>query len=291
MKGIVLAGGLGTRLRPLTWMMSKQLLPIYDKPMIYYPLATLMDAGIREVLFVSTKEDTPRIEQLLGNGSRLGMSFSYAIQEEPKGIAEAFIIGESFIDKSPITLILGDNLFYSPGLGRQIKQATQALSGATIFGYRVADPTRFGVLEFDSYGEVVGIIEKPASPPSNMAVTGLYCYDGSVVEKAKSLTLSARGEMEITDINNLYLHEKSLKASILDEKGSFWLDAGTSESLYRAGAFVQGQEELLGKKLGCIEEIAFLKGFISTSQFEKIAHLYGDNAYGQYLKARLKLCL
>tara|TARA_A100001015_G_C15015076_1_gene725095 strand:+ start:1101 stop:1970 length:870 start_codon:yes stop_codon:yes gene_type:complete len=289
MKGIVLAGGLGTRLRPLTWMMSKQLLPIYDKPMIYYPLATLMEAGIRDVLFISTPEDLPRIEQLLGCGKRFGMSFSYLEQKEPKGIAEAFLIGEAFLEEGPVTLILGDNLFYSEGLANALEEARIKEQGATIFGYKVADPHRFGVLELDAQGRVTGIIEKPIQPPSNYAVTGLYCYDSSIVAKAKSLTPSPRGELEITDINKLYLQENTLTASILDEKEAFWLDAGTSDTLYKAGQFVREKEIELGQKLGCIEQTAYCKRFISKSQFQELTHLYGDNAYGQYLMSQLKL--
>lgn len=291
MKGIVLAGGLGTRLRPLTWMMSKQLLPIYDKPMIYYPLATLMESGIREVLFISTPEDLPRIEQLLGCGKRFGMSFSYLAQKEPKGIAEAFLIGESFLEGDPVTLILGDNLFYSPGLAKALEEAQMKDQGATIFGYKVTDPHRFGVLDLDAKGRVTDIIEKPSCPLSNYAVTGLYCYDSSIVSKAKALTPSTRGELEITDINRLYLEENILTASILDEKEAFWLDAGTSDSLYRAGQFIREKEAELGQKLGCIEQIAYYKGFISESRFRELARLYGDNAYGQSLMLQLNLCL
>ncbi|PCI76705.1 glucose-1-phosphate thymidylyltransferase [Candidatus Aerophobetes bacterium] len=288
MRGIVLAGGLGTRLRPLTWVMSKQLLPIYDKPMIYYPLATLMQAGIREVLFISTAEDLPRIEQLLGDGSRWGMQLSYAVQHNPKGIADAFIIGEDFIQNEGVTLILGDNLFYDKSLEVSLSLATNKEQGATIFGYRVEDPSRFGVFDLDSRGNIVDIIEKPIHPPSNYAVTGLYCYDKSVVEKAKSLSLSGRGELEITDINKLYLQEGSLDVSFLDSKEAFWMDAGTVNSLYKASHFVEKQEKLLGHKLGCIEEIAFLKNYISLSQLEAIALSYGNNEYGKYLLYRIE---
>jgi glucose-1-phosphate thymidylyltransferase len=282
-KGIVLAGGLGTRLRPLTQVISKQLLPVYDKPMIYYPLATLMSAGIRDILIISTKEDTPRIKQLLGAGSRLGLNLTYAVQEEPKGIAQAFIIGESFIDGDPVTLVLGDNLFYDPGLEKELKKALQQEKGATIFGARVENPTRFGVFDFDASGNVLDVIEKPSNPPSNFAVTGLYHYDGTVCDKAKKLQPSPRGELEITDINKLYLEEGSLKASFLDPETSFWIDAGTIESLYKAVDLVRSKEREIGYKWAAVEEIALNKGYINKEAFELIALSYGSSDYGKYL--------
>jgi len=284
MRGIILAGGSGTRLHPLTQSVSKQLLPIYDKPLIYYPLSTLMLGGIQEILIISTPQDTPRIEQLLGNGERLGLQLSYRIQEEPKGISQAFLIGEDFIKKEPVALILGDNIFYGNRLGQTIAHAFSENIGATLFGYFVKNPEAFGVLEFKPHStEVIGIEEKPTQPKSNWAAVGLYVYDGHVVEKTKSLRPSARGELEITDLNKIYLKEKSLKAQTFG-RGYAWLDAGTHESLIRASNFVKAVEDNQGLKIACLEEIALRQSFISREDFLELAIAYPASGYGEYLK-------
>ena len=284
MKGILLAGGSGSRLYPLTKTTSKQLLPVYDKPMIYYPLSTLMLFGIKDILIISTPQDTPNIEKLFGDGRMLGLNIKYAIQEEPKGIAQAFTIGADFIDNDDVCLILGDNIFYMGQQFYSFKESVEDNCGkyATIFAHHVADPERFGVVEFDSNNRVLSIEEKPKRPKSNFASVGLYFYPGDVVEKARSLKLSARGELEITDLNNLYLQEKRLNVVVM-RRGNAWLDAGTPDSLMDAGQFVQIIEKRQGLKIACIEEIAYLKGFINDEQFLELILSLKDSNYKRYL--------
>jgi len=281
MKGIILAGGSGTRLHPLTLAMSKQMMPVYDKPMIYYPLSILLMAGIKEILIISTPTDLPNFERLLGDGSRIGCKFSYAVQEVPNGLAQAFVIGEKFIGKDAVALVLGDNIFYGQGLGRQL-QTCKKPNGGIVFAYHVSDPERYGVVDFDKNNKVLSIEEKPKHPKSNYAVPGLYFYDNSVVEIAKNLKPSARGEYEITDINKKYLEAGKLEVRILD-RGTAWLDTGTFDSLTQAGQFVQVIEERQGLKIGCIEEIAYNMGYIDKAQLRKIAEPLTKSGYGNYL--------
>ena len=281
MKGIILAGGSGTRLHPITKAVSKQLIPVYDKPMIYYPLTTLMSAGIYEILIISTSKDTPRFKELLGDGSDYGCKFEYAIQEQPNGLAEAFIIGEDFIGNDNVALILGDNIFYGSGLEQTLKDINNP-KGGVIFAYHVQDPQRYGVVEFDRERKVISIEEKPKQPKSNYAVPGIYFYDNSVIEIAKRIKPSARGELEITDINKTYLNKKKLHVKILD-KGTAWLDTGTFQSLMQASQFVQVIEERQGLKIGCIEEIAYKMGFINKKQLLNLAKPLLKSGYGEYL--------
>ncbi len=287
MKGIILAGGAGTRLHPITISISKQIIPIYDKPMIYYPLSVLMLAGIREVLVISTPEDISLYSRLLGNGTNLGMKFEYAIQPSPDGIAQAFIIGEKFIGNDKVCLVLGDNIFYGQGFGDIMTDSAKLEKGALIFGYYVNDPQRYGVAEFDNNGNVISIEEKPQKPKSNYAVTGLYFYDNDVVTKAKSLNPSKRGEYEITDLNNIYLKENKLQIKLLG-RGFAWLDTGTPESLLQAANFIETIETRQGLKASCIEEIAYRMGFIDKKQLKKLAEPIKNNQYGQYLLRILK---
>ncbi|MEI6489981.1 MAG: glucose-1-phosphate thymidylyltransferase RfbA [Bacteroidota bacterium] len=282
MKGIILAGGSGTRLHPLTLAVSKQLMPVYDKPMIYYPLSVLMMAGVSEVLIISTPHDLPHFERLLGDGTSLGCKFSYAVQEVPNGLAQAFVIGEKFIGNDKVALVLGDNIFYGAGLGRLLQQH-QNPDGGVVFAYHVSDPERYGVVEFDSQGNAVSIEEKPIHPKSNYAVPGLYFYDNTVVEVAKTLKPSPRGEYEITDVNKHYLQKGKLKVGILD-RGTAWLDTGTFASLTQAGQFVQVIEERQGLSVGCIEEIAYRMGYINKEQLLKLAEPLMKSGYGKYLK-------
>ena len=283
MKGIILAGGSGTRLYPLTRVTSKQLLPIYDKPMIYYPLSVLMNAGIREILIISTPDDTPRFQTLLGDGHEFGISLSYAVQPSPDGLAQAFLIGADFIGTDSVAMVLGDNIFHGHGLKARLKNAASRESGATVFGYYVDDPERFGIVEFDASGKAVSIEEKPEHPKSNYCVTGLYFYDNRVVEYARNLKPSARGELEITDLNRIYLEQGELNVELLGQ-GYTWLDTGTHESLVDATNFVKTIETHQHRKIACLEEIAFLNGWISREQMAQIYELYRKNQYGAYLK-------
>lgn len=283
MKGIVLAGGSGSRLFPLTASVSKQLLPVYDKPTIYYPISTLMLAGIQDLLIISTPRDIPLIQNLLGNGSQFGVRFSYKVQERPEGIAQAFLLGEDFIDKSPCALILGDNLFYGHDVTNLVTQSAQQKVGATVFAYHVKDPERYGVVDFDKSGRALSIEEKPLTPKSNWAVTGLYFYDGKVVEYAKSLKPSSRGELEITDLNKIYLERGILNVQLFGRSVT-WLDTGTDEALLESSQFVHAIEKRQGLKIACLEEVALFKGFISQKELIETTRSYPNSGYGAYVK-------
>ena len=282
MKGIILAGGAGTRLYPLTKSISKQIIPVYDKPMIYYPLSVLMLAGIREILIISTPEDIHLYEDLLGNGQQLGLNLTYQIQPSPDGLAQAFIIGENFIGNDTVCMILGDNIFYGHGFGKVLLDTAALEDGAVVFGYYVTDPERYGVVDFDAKGKALTIEEKPKQPKSNYAVTGLYFYSNDVIDKARSLKPSARGELEITDLNRIYLKEERLKVRIMG-RGMAWLDTGTHESLIQAANFIEAIENRQGLKVACIEEIAYTMGFIGAEQMEKLAQPLLKNGYGDYI--------
>jgi glucose-1-phosphate thymidylyltransferase len=286
LKGIILAGGSGTRLHPLTLVMSKQMMPVYDKPMIYYPLSTLMLAGINEILIISTPHDLPNFEKLLGDGSSLGCKFSYAVQETPNGLAQAFVIGADFIGQDKVALVLGDNIFYGDGMARLLQSSSNP-NGGVVFAYKVADPERYGVVEFDEENNAVSIEEKPVAPKSDYAVPGLYFYDNSVVEIARNIKPSLRGEYEITDVNKVYLEQGKLKVGVLS-RGTAWLDTGTFASLMQAGQFVQVIEERQGLKIGCIEEVAYRMGFIDKDQLKGIAQPLVKSGYGAYLLKLLK---
>ncbi|MBK8176763.1 MAG: glucose-1-phosphate thymidylyltransferase RfbA [Rhodospirillales bacterium] len=282
-RGIILAGGAGTRLHPLTLALSKQLLPVYDKPMLYYPLSVLMLAGLRQILIITTPHDMPAFQRLLGSGAQWGIALSYVVQPSPDGLAQAFILGEDFLDGAPSAMILGDNIFYGHGLVAQLKAANEYTEGATVFGYHVSDPARYGIVAFDAHGQVVSIEEKPAQPQSNYAVTGLYFYDASASAIARTLRPSARGELEITGLNQVYLERGALRVELLG-RGYAWLDTGTHDSLLQAGEFVQTLEERQGLKIGCPEEIAFANGWIDRQSLLQAARRFGKSSYGDYLQ-------